>query len=163
MTSERSTGAPRSRANLSRHAQRDGLVGDTCSLHSCREDLRHERRHSAKQAHEHRLGVPQRQRPALAAQDRRPVVVAPGRRGHPGKQEPTQFVAMGLLAHTIVVVHLTRFYQVCGLKKIREIVRVGPLNDVIAEVTSPANFLSASDESLSHYVRQNQQSTWHYR
>ena len=70
---------------------------------------------------------------------------------------------MGLLAHTIVVVHLTRFYQVCGLKKIREIVRVGPLNDVIAEVTSPANFLSASDESLSHYVRQNQQSTWHYR
>lgn len=52
--------------------------------------------------------------------------------------------------------------QVCGLKKIREIVRVGPLNDVIAEVTSPANFLSASDESLSHYVRQNQQSTWHY-
>lgn len=53
--------------------------------------------------------------------------------------------------------------QVHGLKKIREIVRAGPFSDVIAEVTSPSNLLSASDESLERHVRQNQQSTWHYR
>jgi len=64
--------------------------------------------------------------------------------------------------------------QLCGLRKIRDVLlaeaKAGegagegalPFGALVAEVTSPAGFLGATDDELRAHVRRQQQSTWHY-
>ena len=53
--------------------------------------------------------------------------------------------------------------KVDGLIKIRDILTTpGPFQKEVKEIVRPRNFVNMSEKELEDYVRQYQQSTWHY-
>ena len=52
--------------------------------------------------------------------------------------------------------------QLCGLRRIRDILAAEPLAELVDQVTAPPGFMSADDAALRSYIRHTQSSTWHY-